>query len=66
MNPNATNMDEEKSYVFHTTISKEFLICKRSKPDIQPTVPFLYTIVKGLDEQDWKRLLRMIKYLQET
>ena len=28
VNPDATNMDAEKAYVFHTTISKALFLCK--------------------------------------
>ena len=51
--------------MFHTTISKSLFICKRERHDIQPTVPFLCNISKEPYEYDWKKLLRMIRYLQE-
>lgn len=41
-------------------------MCKRARPDLQPTVPFLCTRVQDPDEGDWKKLLRMIKYLIDT
>ncbi len=41
-------------------------LCKRARPDLQPTIPFLCTRVKEPDIDDWKKLLRMLKYLQQT
>ena len=66
VNPKATKLDAEKSDVFHTTISKELFLCERTRPNIQPVVPFLCTRVKVPDEEDWTFLLIMIKDLQET
>ena len=43
---NATNMDADKSDVFHTTIAKSLFIFKRVIPNIQPKVPFLCNRVK--------------------
>ena len=51
---------------FHTTVAKALFLCKRTRPDIQPTVPFLCTRVKEPDDDDWKKLLRMMKYLSQT
>ena len=55
INTNTTNIDAEKAYVFHTTISKGLFLHKREIPDIQPTVLFLCTIVKGPDKEGWKK-----------
>ena len=33
---------------------------------MQPTIPFLCTRVQGPDVDDWKKLLRMLKYLDKT
>ena len=64
VNPNAKNIDAENVYVLHTTIDKSIFLCKRSRSDIQYTVPFVCTIFKGPDEHDCKKLLIMIKYIQ--
>ena len=66
VNPNATNMDKEKADVFHTKISKQLFLCKRARPYIQQTMPFLWIVVKRSDEDYYKTLLRMIKYTQGT
>ena len=41
-------------------------MAKRSRPDIQTAIAFLCTRVKSPDEHDWKKLGRVMKYLQLT
>ena len=65
VNHNATNLNAEKSYVFHATIAKALFLYKGSRPDIQITVPFLCTRFKGPDEDNCKNLLKMIKSIQD-
>ena len=65
VNPNETTMDAEKADVFHYTIDKASFILNRARTNIQLKVPFLFSTVKGPDKDDWKKLIRMIKYLQE-
>ena len=65
VNPNATNMNEEKLDMFHIIIPKSLFIFMKKIPDIQPKVTFLCNRVKGLYKDDLKKLLIMIKYLQE-
>ena len=64
-NPNAEKLNVEKAYVFHPTISQVLFLCKRPRPDIQPTMPLLCTRAEIPDEYDWKKLLRIIKYSKE-
>ena len=47
-------------------MAKALFLCKRARPDIQPTVAFLYTRVKQPNRGDWKKLLRLMKYLSGT
>lgn len=41
-------------------------MAKRTRPDIVTTIAFLCTRVKGPDVHDWKKLMRVMKYLQRT
>ena len=66
VNPKAIKLDQEKGDVFHTTVAKGLFLCKRARPDLQPTIPFLCTRVAEPDDDDWKKLIRMLRYLQET
>ena len=59
-------LDKGKSEAYHTTVAKGLFLCKRSRPDIQPTIAVLSTRVKSPTESDWKKLIRMLEYLKET
>ena len=62
----AKPLSEEKAGVFHTTVAQCLFLCKRARPDIQLAVGFLTTRVQKPDEDDWKKLLKMLKYLNGT
>ncbi len=59
-------IDADRAEIFHTTIAKCLFLCKRARPDIQVAVAFLTTRVTEPDEDDWKKLVRLIKYLYGT
>ena len=63
---NGEKITEEKAREFHTTVAKCLFVCKRTRPDLQPTVPFLCSRVKSPDVHDWKKLLRLLKYMHST
>ena len=52
--------------MFHTTVAKGLFLCKSSRPDIQPEILFLCTIVQNPNLEDWGKLLRMLSYLKAT
>ena len=66
VNTKAEKLEESLKEDFHTTVAKGLFLCKRARPDLQPTIPFLCTRVKDPDIDDWKKLLRMLKYLEGT
>ena len=47
-------LEKGKSEAYHTTVAKGLFLCKRSRPDIQPTIAVLSTWVNSLMESDWK------------
>eukprot|EP00957_Ditylum_brightwellii_P196841 14997558-Ditylum_brightwellii.AAC.1 len=51
---------------FHTNTAKLLFLCKRARQDIQTAVAFLTTRVKQPDEDDWKKLKRVVLYLNGT
>ena len=51
---------------FHTFTAKGLFVCKRGRPDVQTAIAFLTTQVKEPDEDDWKKLVRMMTYLRDT
>ena len=63
---NGKLLGKEDSEIFHTFIAKSLYLCKRARPDIQPTVAVLATRVQKPNSQDWQKLLRLMKYLNGT
>ena len=55
---------EKHATIFHNIIAKSLFLCKRSRGDLQTTIAFLCTRIKGPDEDDWKKLLRLLRYLK--
>ncbi len=58
--------DEQKSEYFHSVTAKLLFLAKRGRPDIQVAIAFLTTRVKSRDEDDYKKLARVIRYLRMT
>eukprot|EP00978_Attheya_sp_CCMP212_P044901 scaffold326348_cov39-Attheya_sp.AAC.1 len=57
---------KERAEAFHTMVAKGLFLCKRARPDIQPTIAVLCTRVKDPNEADWSKLVRLMKYLNGT
>jgi len=57
---------EDDADTFHRTVAKGLFASKRARPDIQPTIAVLCTRVKKPRESDWKRVIRLLKYLNGT
>jgi len=64
VNQKCNELGDKKREVFHTTVANALFLCKRSRPDLQPTVPFLCTSVQSPDKDDWKKLMRLLKHLE--
>lgn len=47
-------------------MAKLLYLCKRARPDIKNAVAFLCTRVKSPDSDDYKKLVRVMKYLRGT
>ena len=52
--------------LFHRHVARLLFASKRARPDIQVCVAFLCTRVKLPNEQDYKKLGKVISYLKET
>jgi hypothetical protein len=63
---NGDKLDKSKSEQYHTTVAKGLFVSKRARPDILPTIAVLCTRVKAPHESDWKKLIRLLKYLNGT
>ena len=59
-------LPEDRADRFHRIVAKLLFIAKRARPDIQTAVAFLCTRVKSPDEDDERKLIRVLGYLKET
>jgi hypothetical protein len=49
-------LDDDDTDMFHHLTAKLLYLCKRARPDLQPTVAYLTTRVMQLNVDDWKKL----------
>jgi hypothetical protein len=66
VNENPQLLDENTANMFHHNVAKLLFLCKRARPDIQTAVAFLCTRVKSPDADDYKKLVRVMRYLRGT
>jgi len=66
VNENAEKLSKEKSDLFHSIVAKLLYITKRSRPDIETAVAFLTTRVSKSDIDDWKKLKRLMTWMNQT
>jgi hypothetical protein len=64
VNDDQIKVDEKKAQLFHTYVEKTLFLCKWERPDLQTEVAFLSTRVKSCDEDDTKKLIRMLQFLR--
>jgi hypothetical protein len=50
----------------HSIVAKLLFVGKRARPDTQVPIAFLTSRVTKADEDDWKKLKRMLQYLNST
>ena len=63
---NRTLLPLDQKEVFHQTVAKLLWVAMRARPDILTALSFLTTRVKAPDKDDWKKLLRLLCYLNFT
>ena len=66
VNETGKKLPRDQAELFHHNVAKLLFLCKRARPDIQTTVAFLTTRVMAPDEDDYKKLVRVMKYLRGT
>jgi hypothetical protein len=59
-------LNKEHADAYHMMVAKALFLCKRARPDIQPTIAVLCTRVKGPNKADLATLVRLMKYLNGT
>ena len=52
--------------MFHHNVAKLLFLCKQARPNIQTAMAFLTTCMMAPDEDDYKKLARVMRYLQGT
>ena len=63
---NSKPLGKDEAEAYHTFIAKNLFLCKRARPDIQPTIAVLATRVQKPNNNDWLKLVRLMKYLNGT
>jgi hypothetical protein len=51
---------------FHTFVAKGLFLCKRAHPDLHTAIAVLCTRVKKPNQDDWNKLVRLMKYCNGT
>ena len=59
-------LNKEHAHEFHTFVAKGLFACKRARPDIHTAITALCTRVKSPNQDDWRKLIRLMKYLNGT
>jgi hypothetical protein len=59
-------LNGEQKNTFHSLVAKLLYLSKRTRPDVLLAVNFLCTRVQAPDIDDWKKLVRVLKYLNCT
>ena len=66
VNEDAILLNGKRKELFHTITAKLLYIMKRARPDIELAVSFLCTRVRNPNIDDWKKLQRVIGWLEKT
>ena len=59
-------LQKDKATKFHTIIYKGLSACKRARIDTNPTIAALWNCVHNPTTDDWKKMIRIHKYLNGT
>ena len=59
-------LDEGKEELYHRVTAQMLFVAQRGRPDLQTAVSFLTKRVRNPDKDDYKKLVRAIKYIRRT
>ena len=59
-------LDTAIAELFHTVTAQGLFACKRARPNISPATAYLTTRVRAPNQDDWDKLVRMMKFLNQT
>jgi hypothetical protein len=63
---NGTRLNADESKIFHQVVAKVLWAATRVRPDLLTTLSYLTCQVKAPDQDDMKKLIRMITYIRNT
>ena len=63
---NDKKLQQDKAEAFHTTVAQGLFLTKRGRPDRHTGIAFLCTRVQQPNEEDWEKLMRLMKYMNGT
>jgi hypothetical protein len=62
---NATTCTEQRRKDFHSTVAKMLYLAKRTRPECLTAVAYLATRVTKCTEDDWEKLTRLLRYVND-
>ena len=66
INEHAKKLPEEKREKLHSIVAKLLFVSTRGRPDLHLPISFLTSRVTKADEDDWKKLKRLMQYIKNT
>jgi hypothetical protein len=63
VDPKWEKLDAPTAQIFHHLVAKTLYVTKRARPDTSTAIAFLTTRVREPDQDDWKKLSHLMKYL---
>ena len=64
--PGCKKLDDQQGQLFHHLVAKLLYLSKRTRQDIQTAVAFLCTRVREPDNDDYKKLTKVMQYIRNT
>ncbi len=59
-------LSQDMAEEFHTFVAKGLFACKRARHDIHSTIAVLCTRVTNPNQDDWKKLLKLLRFINGT
>ena len=66
VNPDCEKLDEQRAKEIHNVAAQGLHVSKQSETNVQPTMALVCTRVKDPDEDNWKKLCRLMSHLKDT
>ena len=66
VNEDSKKLSANRAVEFHNLVAKTLYATKRARPDTCTAIAFLTTRVRSPDQDDWTKLVHLMKYLRGT